>query len=268
MTEKQRVNWQDYNGDDRVISAHEMTLTLDRRQDSIFKVKSLFPSLDRAIEHFEAGELIVVSGPTKNGKSLFCQSLTQNFSRQGQPSLWFSYELTPRGFLAAFPEIPLLYMPMKLRGHDLGWMSDRVSESFEKYRTRIVFIDHLHYCLDMARTRNPSIEIGQVIRRLKSMSVEKEIVVFLLCHTKMGKHDSTLSYESIRDSSFVSQESDTVFMIQRKPDLGENRARLRVEFHRRTGVLERTVDLIKIDGLLRECAQQERPPQRERADFQ
>ena len=252
MAEKQRVSWQNYNGDDRVVSAHEMTLTLERRKDSVFKVKSLIPSLDQAIEHFEAGELIVTSGPTKNGKSLFCQSLTANFSRQGCPCLWFSYELTPRGFLGSFPSLPELYMPMKLRGHDLSWMENRIDESFAKYRTRIVFIDHLHYCLDMARTKNPSIEIGQVIRRLKSMAVEKEIVVFLLCHTKMGKHDGTLSYESIRDSSFVSQESDTVLMIQRKPDLGENRARLRVEFHRRTGVMEKTVDLIKVDGLLRE----------------
>ena len=253
MAEEQRVNWQEYSGEDRVVSAHEMALAIDRCRDSIVKVKSLLPSLDRAIEHFEAGELIVVSGPTKNGKSLFCQSLTQNFSRQGQPVLWFSYELTPRGFLGSFPILPELYMPMKLRGHDLGWIEDRIDESFTKYRTRIVIIDHLHYCLDMARTRNPSIEIGQVIRRLKGMAVDKEIIVFLLCHTKMGKHDGTLSYESIRDSSFVSQESDTVLMIQRKQDIGENRARVRVEFHRRTGVMEKYVELVKIDGLLREC---------------
>jgi len=254
MQEKQRVNWADYNGDDRVISAHEMTLTIDRRQNSIFKVKSLLPSLDQAIEYFEAGELVVVSGPTKNGKSLFCQSLTQNFSRQGQPVLWFSYELTPRGFLGSFPSLPELYMPMKLRGHDMGWMENRIDESFEKYRTRIVCIDHLHYCLDMARTKNPSIEIGQVIRRLKGMAVEKEIVIFLLCHTTKGRHEGTLNYECIRDSSFVSQESDTVLMIQRKLDLGESRSRLRVEFHRRTGVMERMVDLIKVNGLLQELA--------------
>ena len=93
-------------------------------------------------------------------------------------------------------------------------------------------------------------------------------MVFLLCHTTKGKADGTLSYENIRDSSFVSQESDCVLMIKRTPDDGENTARARVEFHRRTGVLEKTVDLIKVDGLLHESISQERPATRERADFQ
>lgn len=252
MTGKQCVNWQSYDGEDRVVSAREIHLSLEERTTSVFAVKSLIPSLDDAVERFEAGELAVVSGPTKNGKSLFCQSLTVNFARQGQPSLWFSYELTPKGFLGAFPAVPDLYMPMKLRDHDLKWMEDRIEESFQKYHTRIVFIDHLHFCVDMARTRMPSIEIGQVIRRLKGIAVAKEMVIFLLCHTTKGKHEGTLSYESIRDSSFVSQESDTVFMIQRKPDMGENQARLRVEFHRRTGVMDRIVDLVKVGGLLQE----------------
>jgi len=43
-----------------------------------------------------------------------------------------------------------------------------------------------------------------------------------------------------------------VILIQRKPEFGENAARVRVEFHRRTGILERTVDLIKVNGYLRE----------------
>jgi hypothetical protein len=41
-------------------------------------------------------------------------------------------------------------------------------------------------------------------------------------------------------------------MIKRTPDDGENTARARVEFHRRTGILERTIQLIKINGVLRE----------------
>jgi len=59
-----------------------------------------------------------------------------------------------------------------------------------------------------------------------------------------------MNYESIRDSSFISQESDCVLMIKRVPKEGETDARLRVEFHRRTGVIEKIVNLIKVNGYL------------------
>jgi hypothetical protein len=199
------------------------------------------------------GELVTISGPTKNGKTLLAQTLTVNFYKQKSPALWFTYEVPARQFLSQFPELPTIYMPSKLKAHALDWLEDRIMESFLKYHTRITFIDHLHYLVDMARMKSPSIEIGTVVRRLKGIAVANEFVIFLLCHTTKGKQDGMLSYESIRDSSFVSQESDTVFMVQRKPDFGENAARLRVEFHRRTGVMEKTVDLVKEGGLLYEA---------------
>ena len=99
--------------------------------------------------------------------------------------------------------------------------------------------------------RNPSLEIGQVIRSLKMLAVDKGFVIFLLCHTTKSRPDD-LSHESIRDSSFVAQESDSVFMIKRTPEEGETATRLRIEFHRRTGAMEKTVDLIKVNGFLEE----------------
>jgi archaellum biogenesis ATPase FlaH len=255
MTGKQQANLKDYMGEDRVISSHEMKLSLDRRTDAVISVKSMIPSLDKAIEDFRDGELIAISGPTKHGKTLLAQTLTANFAKQGKPALWFTYEVPARQFLNQFPEMPMLYMPNKLKAHALDWLEERIIESFEKYRTRIIFIDHLHYLVDMARMKSPSIEIGTVVRRLKGIAVNREMIIFLLCHTTKGNQDGTLSYASIRDSSFVSQESDSVFMIKRTPDEGENTAGLRVEFHRRTGVMERVVDLVKVNGLLQEATQ-------------
>lgn len=268
MTDAQREKLRNYSGEDRVVSSHEMKLALDSRPEAVIRVKSMIPSLDRYIEDFRDGELITISGPTKNGKTLLATTVTINFEKQNQPSLWFTYEVPARQFLSQFPELPMIYMPGKLKAHALDWLEDRIIESFEKYHTRIIFIDHLHYLVDMARMKSPSLEIGTVVRRLKGITVNNELIVFLLCHTTKGKQDGTLSYESIRDSSFVSQESDSVFMIKRTPEDGENSARLRVEFHRRTDVLEKVVDLVKVDGLLRERISQERTATRERADFQ
>jgi len=250
MTEKLLKNLFEYAGEDKIISSHEMVLKLREKPESVINVKSFIPSLDNAIEGFREGELIVVSGPTKQGKTLLCQSFTASFVKQQYYPLWFSFEVPVRQFLNQFPKLPLIYLPEKLKPHALPWFEDRVQESFQKYHTRIIIVDHLHYLIDLARIRNPSIEIGQIIRQLKGLAVSGEFIIFLLCHTTKGVSDDNLSFESIRDSSFVSQESDSVFMIKRTPKDGETSARLRIEFHRRTGVLEKIVKLIKVGGYL------------------
>ena len=251
-TENSKKTLESYEGPDRIVTSFELKATLEKKKDSFINVRSMITSLDAATNGFQAGELIGISGPTKNGKTLLAQSLTINFAKQQSFSLWFSFEVPARQFLSQFRELPLIYLPTKLKSHAMTWIEERIQESFLKYHTRIIFIDHLHYLVDLARLKNPSIEIGQVIRRLKTLAVNEGFIIFLLCHTTKGKSDADLSYENIRDSSFVSQESDSVFMIKRTPADGGNTARLRVEFHRRTGVMEKVIDLVKVNGYLQE----------------
>ncbi len=257
MTGKRLQSLKEYQGEDRVVSAPELSLALESKADPVISVKSNMPTIDRYIEGFQGGEVYAVSGPTKMGKTLLCQSFTVEFIKQQIFPVWFSYEVPARQFLAQFEEVPFIYMPSKLKAHDMTWLEDRIMESFIKYHTRVVFVDHLHYLFDIAKSRSPSLDIGAVIRRLKSLAVDNGLIVFLLAHTTKGKSDGNLSYESIRDSSFVSQESDSVLMIRRTPKEGENRAQCRIEFHRRTGVLEKIVKLEKVGRYLREVTEQE-----------
>lgn len=249
----------DYQGDDRVISAYEMSVIISQMAKPAYHVNSNFPTLDYLIEGFEGGELISISGQTKNGKTLFAQSLSVQFAKQKEPPLWFSYEVPARQFLTKFPEIPNIFMPNKLKAYALDWVEERIMESFVKFHTRIVFIDHLHFLFDMAKAKNTSLEIGTVIRKLKGLCIENEFVIFLLCHTKKGK-DENLSYDSIRDSSLVAQESDSVILIRRTPKINEDSAECRVEFHRRTGVMEKGFRMIKKNGLLYEWEEKEDYP--------
>lgn len=237
-----------------IISCYEMQDILEEQgSDKLFvNVKSKIPALDEAVRGFQDGELYVISGPTKNGKTLLAQSLTVAFAGQQVYSLWFSYEVHPRQFLSCFyDELPLFYMPQGLVAGSMNWIEGKILESFKKYHTRIVFIDHLHYLFDMAqRGQSTSLAIGAVIRRLKLLAVKHRFVIFLLCHTtKPGDEGADLSYQSIRDSSFVSQESDCVIMIQRTEG---TEAEARVEFHRRTGIFEKRIKLIKEGKYLQE----------------
>jgi replicative DNA helicase len=254
-TGNSKKDWKNYQGEDQVVTSHAMRASLGNKTESLVNARSLIPSLDKAVDGFRDGELVVISGPTKNGKTLLAQTLTANFAKNQIFSLWFSFEVPARQFLSQFQTLPLIYMPKRLQPKALTWFKDRVFESFEKFHTRIIFIDHLHYLVDLARQKHLSIEIGTVIRELKTLAVQNDFVIFLLCHTGKSKIDDGLSYESIRDSSFISQESDSVIMIKRRPDVADNAATMRVEFHRRTGIMEREINLIKIDGYLQEEAQ-------------
>ncbi|MBN2178227.1 MAG: hypothetical protein JW743_02205 [Deltaproteobacteria bacterium] len=235
-----QVDLSKYDREDKIITSFEMQ-EIVKNQKHLFKVKSKIPTLDKLIDGFVPGELIAVSGLTKNGKSLFSQTLTRNFHDQQVFSLWFSFELPPQQFLSCFDDLPLIYMPRILKAANLDWLENRIIESLQKYRTRIIFLDHLHYIVDMARTRNPSIEIGMVIRKLKLLAVRENLIIFLMCHTKKGND----GFGEIRDSSFVEQESDAAFMIKRFPDIGDNVACLQINQHRRTGVLQKKVWLEK-----------------------
>jgi len=219
-------------------------------------VKSGIPGIDYACDGFQDGELVVVSGPTKSGKTLLAQTFTVNFSKQKEYACWFTYEVPARQFLEQFPILPLFYLPTNNKAQDFNWFMERCLEAYFKYNTRIFFVDHLHFLIDMARVSNPSLEIGAIVRRIKRFAVDNDFVIFLLCHIKKTEGED-ISYRDLRDSSFIAQDSDTCIMIKRTPKNGQNTARARVEFHRRTGKIEWVVELEKQHGLLREVAKSE-----------
>jgi replicative DNA helicase len=128
---------------------------------------------------------------------------------------------------------------------------ERCIEAHMKYNTRIFFVDHLHYLIDMARVKNPSLDIGTIVRRLKRFAVDNDFIIFLLAHVSKTESDN-VSYRDLRDSSFIAQESDTVIMVKRTPEESPTRSKARVEFHRRTGIMEWVTELDKQNGLLKE----------------
>lgn len=253
--EKNAEDWQEYEGEDRVISSTEMRLLLGDQKVSPHRLHTTISGLDALVEGFEPGELITISGLTKHGKTLLAQTLTKHFCDQRYYPLWFSYEVPARQFLSQFPELPIFYLPEKLKSHDMAWVEDRIDESRAKYDTRVCFVDHLHFLFDMVRSRNLSLDIGHVVRSLKRFAVEKEMVVFLLCHLAKIKKGDDPSYFDLRDSSLIAQESDCVMLVKRTEEEGANTALVKVEFHRRTGVMDKLVQVVKWKGYLWERKQ-------------
>jgi replicative DNA helicase len=242
----------EYSGSDRIVPAIELAMKFAKEPPFKINIKCGIDGIDKATDGFRDGELITISGRTKQGKTLLAQTMTAQFTAQGQFPLWFSFEVPARQFLKQFPAVPHIFMPMELKPHAMDWIEDRILESLQKNGTRIVFIDHLHFLFDISRAKNTSLEIGQVIRRLKLLAIQYEIIIFLLCHTTKMREEDSLNYEMIRDSSLIGQESDSVIMVARVPRIGENYAICQVCFHRHTGVLNARVGLQKVGWWLKE----------------
>lgn len=181
--------------------------------------------LDSLVEGFQTGELIIITGPTGNGKTLLADSIGQRLMRmQNARVAWFSYEVPTQQMIKKYvhsedAEQIGLYVPMELKAGSFDWIKAKCLEARIKYGCRVVIIDHLHFIVDMDTKQNMSLNIGAVMRQIKhEIAKAMDMVVFVLAHQGIKREGEEPSIDNIRDSSFISQESDMVFVVYRTAD--------------------------------------------------
>ena len=248
-----------YEGEDRIVTSHEIAEKLGETSDSVFKTNTGIPSLDRVLGSVEAGELIIVTGPSGAGKTSFMMSITANMCKQESSSAWFTLEVTPRQFINKMKKImgdklPLFYMPAQNTDNNIKWLHDRIIEAKVKYNIKVAFVDHLHqlFSLDKFNGTNLSLEIGDVVAKIKQLAITHNIVIFLVAHSTDAKDAPTREPKmmDIRDSGMISRLADTVLGIwriankndgtkSRLDDIQEDdiRAKVRIWKNRREGKL-------------------------------
>ena len=212
-------------GADRVILAEDkwQALKEERKYKPKFLANTGLVSLDKCVDGFRKGQLIIVSGPPKQGKTSLCQTFTKSFVENKQKCLWFSYELSYEEVFEKFPMEKLdFYVPNYMESGNLGWVEDRVIESKQKYGTEIVFIDNLDFLRDPEVLKGISLNlssyIGGIVQKVKRMAVEHDMVIFLMSHIRKNKWTTNdlPSSEELRDSGQIAQLADIVLMLMRK----------------------------------------------------
>ncbi len=245
-----------YEGKDKVITNLEL-LEEVRNQKNEFKIKSGFPMLDNYLDGFVPGELIILTGAVKSGKSLLMKSMINNlYKLEGEASLVFSYEEMARYFFEGFAnksEDILFYMPKEMHAYDIDWVLEKIVESKVKNGTRVVYIDHGHFLFELSIQRNPSLYIGSIVRKIKRLAIDEGLVIFLIWHITKGKVESEddMDYQLLRDSGMLSAEADVVVFIRRKYKsdgiVQVDEGMLKICFSRRTGALEKLIPIEKRD---------------------
>jgi replicative DNA helicase len=265
----------EYTGDDRVVSSMEY-LEIYKPIDRV-TLYSGIKDLDDAVRGFQPGELIVISGPTAMGKTLLADTMIRTMRKEAHFSLLFTFEVTAETIAKEHntPE-SVLFLPLQHVAMDLEWLRKRCLEAKLKYNCEAIYIDHLHYLIDMGGRLNMSLEIGRVMRFLKKeIALAMNLCVFIVCHVGKLNFEVEPSIYHIRDSSLIAQESDTVLMVWRRKDkdytgasvdsLLQGLATIKIEKARRSGVMGKKIPIRKEGHILIQSTDEPEPETKPKA---
>lgn len=180
-------------------------------------------SFDKASDGgIRGGELVVLTGSQKQGKTSYALWLTKRIVDSGVPCLWFTYEMNPWYLkeklqaLGAKEEFAT-YVPFKQDDKSIDFIEQRILEAQESHACKIIFIDHLHRLVSYEQelTGNTSWVVGAVAKRLKDLAVRTDSIIFLIAHSKRLAEGERVDVNSIRDSALVANEADYVYTIER-----------------------------------------------------
>lgn len=248
-----------YDGEDKIVLIDEIRDELAKLGDPA-TFNCGIGGIDRITEGVQPGEIVVVSGPTGQGKTTLCQAFTRSLVTSGVNVAWFSYEVSYRDMIRRFGNnLPSFAVPRKLIGSRLDWLKIKIREAKAKFGTQVVFVDHLHYLIsmnDLAKAKSTSILIGMLMRELKEFSVQEDVVIYLISHIKKIALEEKPSIDDLRDSSFIGQESDIVMLVwrvkeDRRSDTFTNKSKVKIDKNRRSGKTG-VVDLVMGSSGLRE----------------
>lgn len=245
-----------------IVTSHELRDELSKTDESVFRVMTGFPTMDRVLNGVEAGELIVVTGPTGEGKTTLLLSITANMAETGNGTAWFTLEVTPRQFInkitrASNGNLPLFYLPRSgfddvnpeavkqwerqtgRRFEMIDWIELKVKEAIErgkkdKLPIKAIFIDHIHQIFNLGRAAsNHSLELGEMIGKIKDIALKNEVVVFLIAHSKDDPQGTAREprKEDIRDSGLISRAADTILGVWRVPNSDDGKSTRRKEIN-------------------------------------
>jgi len=215
------AEFQKYGGPDRVVHWNDYLLEKAGQSNSGKNFRSSFAQFDKKMGGIETGEVVVISGETKQGKTLFAESWLRDIRTMDNTAkpLILTFEVQAEKLLAKYMgnNDDQIYLPLDLKTMDFEWLRKRCIEAIVKFNCNILMIDHLHFMVDMNTRQNMSLNIGAFMRRLKKdIAIDLNMAVVLIAHQSQTKDGQTASIRSIRDSSFVGQEADSVIVVWRR----------------------------------------------------
>lgn len=242
-----------YEGPDRVVSSLEIAKEIEKRTVPPLKIQTHISGIDRMLDGVEECEMVVVTGPTGQGKTSLLLHITRELSERGTKCLWFSYEMSYAQLInkmKAQENVYEFFVPKEITNNQIDFIERKIMEARAKHDIRTIFVDHLSmlYSLDKYSRGNASLELGDIVAKIKSIALRHGVIIFLVAHSKKVEAGAEIFLEDIRDSGHIANLADTVLTVQRVPnnykegdrrigqlEEGDTRIRIKVEKNRREG---------------------------------
>lgn len=212
----------------------------ENRDGEIHGISTGIKGMDDMIEGFEPGEMMIITGHTKHGKSRLAANIAKNVAGLGKTVLYINTEMTKlqmgRRFNAMLGDRVL---PGKIRLNDkagLTYMNVlQIMEKAKEDGCDLVIVDHLHF---FSRSiDNQTSEISKMAKDFKDAAVEMEIPLIMLCHLAQADTKKKPTLQMIKNSSSIAQDADIVIgvWIDDRPDADDNETQVLRLAHRSAG---------------------------------
>lgn len=172
--------------------------------------------VDDMIEGFEPGEMMILTGHTKHGKSRLAANIAYNVAQQGKTVYYINTEMTKlqmgRRFNSLAGDTPI---KGKILLNDKAGLSYvdviMIMENAKEKGCDLVIVDHLHFF--SRSVENQTNEISKIAKDFKDAAVAYELPLLMLCHVQQADTKKTPTLQMIKNSSSIAQDADIVLTV-------------------------------------------------------
>lgn len=209
------------------------------------RIRTGFSNLDRVVDGFFMGQLVLLTGKRGEGKSTLMGQLMAEALNQGYKVLaysgelpgyqfkrWLDFQLAgPQNVLTTYnvysdPRYSLegetvqrlnrwyydnafLYDNNSLNGDEYESLLETIEKTIQRYGVKLVCVDNLMTAIDVASADSQYIQQSQFVRSLKQIAVRYNVVVLLVAHPKKTEGKVT-DNDAVSGSSDITNRADIV----------------------------------------------------------
>jgi predicted ATP-dependent serine protease len=253
----------DKKHDIKVVSSLDYVQYLETYVEEVPPLYTGMEMLDEKMGGAVPGEVWLLSGIPKHGKSTFMRTLIYEYYTRGVLSMVFSFEETPTQFFRKFPNNSkdlVFFVPRIRKAYDIEDMFERAKEAKDRYGVRVMFIDSGQKLVhDVQRNASLAHVIGDFVSRLVVFAEQEELIVWLIWHLTKDNEGvplTALGPGLLRDSGRLWQETHGLIFVYRSvKDDGIVRIQenfLKISAARRSEAFEEIVPIVKVGPYFRE----------------
>jgi len=213
----------DYTGEDKVISSSDLAKKAEEDKDEPC-IPFPHPEMTRATDGCRPRQMIVVSGTTKQGKTMFTYDLVTRMT-DVKPLLLFFEErpldiLKKKFFFDKSYKVPEFYTPELYTEESIDWIKMRMLEGKYKWGCKVVVIDNLHYITQGQGATAPRYDklLTSYAKELKDFAIRWNMTIFVLVHMNKTPDNRPPTVFDIADTAGIGQIADKVWFVQREAD--------------------------------------------------